>query len=116
MASKEKRARKGEVVSYENPDWAPLLDLARIYVDEFMWMFEVKLRDGTSLHAYKHVWTRRYLYLTADRRAFGWCGDERYEEIDVESVFDLVVGRRDPALGIPRYTSLHGEGDGLDAG
>ena len=101
--------------NYDKPEWQPLLELARIYVGEFMWMFEVELDDGISPHAYKHVWTRRYLYLTADGRAFGWCGDEHYQEIEVETVFDVVVGRPDPSLGIPGYTREYGEGDGLDA-
>ena len=33
-------------------------------------MHEERLADGTAVHAYKHIFTRRYLYLTADRRAF----------------------------------------------
>jgi hypothetical protein len=109
----KKRARRGEVVNSENPEWEPLLDLARIYIGDFMWMFEIELKDGTRLQAYKHVWTRRYLYLTADRRCFAYCGDERYREIDVHEVFDLVVSREDPS--IPRYTDWNGESDGLDA-
>jgi hypothetical protein len=33
-----------------------------------MWMFEVRLSDGTPLHAYKHIDTRRYLHLASDGR------------------------------------------------
>jgi hypothetical protein len=42
----------------------------------FMWMHENRLPDGFALHAYKHIHTRRYLYLTEDGRAFEYspCG------------------------------------------
>lgn len=36
----------------------------------FMWMDESELEDGSPLHAYKHTYTRRYLYLTEDGRAY----------------------------------------------
>ena len=114
-SSKKPRGVHGKLTGVAEPDWEPLLRLARVYIDEFMWMFLVELEDGTRVQAYKHVWTRRYLYLASDDRSFGWCGDERYEEIAVQRVFDLVVGRPDPSLGIPRYTEEYVEGDGLDA-
>jgi hypothetical protein len=123
---KKPRPRRGKFVNHENPVWEPLLSLARIYIDEFMWMGEVELRDGTRIQAYKHYWTRRYLYLANDGRAFFYRADlyheERQEssyqelpEEELREVFDRVVQRRDPALGIPGYTECHGEGDGLDA-
>lgn len=43
-----------------------------------MWMHEEELNDGSSLHAYKHVDTRDYLYLTEDGRAFQWAPCGRY--------------------------------------
>lgn len=43
--------------------WPPLLELVPDYVPDFMWMYEVELEDGTVLQAYKHRWTRRYLYI-----------------------------------------------------
>lgn len=33
-----------------------------------MWMHEEIADDGLSIHAYKHKWTRRYLYLAEDGR------------------------------------------------
>lgn len=119
MSAKEKkpRSKRGQMLDEFEPNWEPLLALTRIYVDEFMWMFRIELRGGTLLEAYKHRWSRRYLYLTADGRCFGYRGDSLYREIDVQEVFDLVVGRTEVWWSIPRYTELYdGESDGLDAG
>jgi hypothetical protein len=66
------RARKGDVVNCVEPDWRPLLKVAPEVVTEFMWMFEVRLRDDTRIHAYKHRWTRRYVHLTIERHAWGY--------------------------------------------
>ena len=118
MTTKQRkpRAKRGEMLDEFDPEWEPLLTLARIYVDEFMWMFRVELKGGIRLEAYKHRWSRRYLYLSEDGRCFGWCGDGLYREIEVEEVFDLVVGRTEPWWSIPRYTELQdGESDGFDA-
>jgi len=76
----------GVVLQGDTPDWTALL--AAIGSDLpvwFMWMFEVRLADGSRLHAYKHVTTRRYLHLTPDGRAFDYCGDCGYEEVDLAS-------------------------------
>ena len=50
------------------------------------WSFE----DGSRVHSYKHVTTRRYLHLPGDGRAFAYLGDHRYREIDLEIAVDLV--------------------------
>jgi hypothetical protein len=56
---------------YDDPCWEPLCEvLGERLTGGFMWMNECRLEDGTSLHAYKHIFTRRYLYLSPDRRAF----------------------------------------------
>jgi hypothetical protein len=112
------RAKQGELVNCETPVWTPLLDLARIYVDEFMWMGEIELKNGTRIQLYKHWWTRRYLHLDAAGRAYTYCDPDRYREIPEEElleIFDRIVGRWDPSAGIPRYTRLYDEGDGFDA-
>ena len=136
------RPKRGRAVNWVSPNWEPLLRLARVYVEEFMWMYEAELRGGISLHAYKHWWTRRYLFLTEDGRAFSYRGDlyredaeeeEDYQEIpedEIRPLFDRVIRRPDPELelieareareereqlGIPGYTEWHGEGDGFDA-
>ena len=46
-----------------------------------MWMFEVELSHETSLHAYKHVTTRRYLHLDATGRAFDYVEHGRYRAV-----------------------------------
>ena len=78
----EKESIPGDVVGYERPDWEPLVQLlGRNLSSWFMWMFEVELTDETSLHAYKHVTTRRYLHLDATGRAFDYVEDGRYREV-----------------------------------
>ena len=58
-------------------NWKPLLDLAPEHIDDFMWMFEVELDNGARIHAYKHLWSRRYLYLHREGRAFAYSKDDR---------------------------------------
>jgi hypothetical protein len=79
-----RRKRRGEVTQYEKPHWDSLLKLLAEYlVADFMWMHEVKLKDGTSLHAYKNRETKRYLHLTTDGRAFEYLGDDCYREVEI---------------------------------
>lgn len=47
-----------------------------------MWMGSVQLIDGTRLQAYKHCWTRDYLHLSEDGRAFVFVPKTRYEEVN----------------------------------
>jgi len=47
-----------------------------------MWMGTVRLVDGTRLQAYRHYWTRRYLHLAEDGRAFVFVPKTRYEEVN----------------------------------
>lgn len=86
-----KRRQRGEITSWDEPVWEPLLILLRIYVDDFMWMFAVTLEDGTRLHAYKHRETRRYLHLSEDERAFVYEEPDFYREFDVRRLVDLVM-------------------------
>jgi len=76
-----KRGIKGKVVRAYAPEWEPLLDLAPTHVGDFMWMGSVELRDKTRLQLYKHYWTRNYLDLDGDGRAFVHTEPQRYEEI-----------------------------------
>ncbi len=74
----------GEMTQYETPHWDPLLKLLAEYLAaDFMWMHEVELEDGTRLHAYKNRETRRYLHLTLDGRAFVYCDDDHYREVEI---------------------------------
>jgi len=90
---RRKKPREGEVVNCTQPVWEPLLGLARIYVDEFMWMCEVELDNGTRLQAYKHYWTRRYLHLDTEGNAWFYREDGRYEQLvtDLVEHFNRVV-------------------------
>jgi hypothetical protein len=80
----------GEARQGETPDWAPLE--AVLGSDElcahFMWMFDVELTDGTILNAYKHRWTRRYLHLAPDGRAFWYVGDNGYDVVDQHTAIE----------------------------
>jgi hypothetical protein len=61
----------GDLRHCEKPEWLPLLEAVGERLTEgFMWMFWVELEDGSRLHAYKHYFTRAYLFLTEDGRAF----------------------------------------------
>lgn len=100
---KQPRSKRGKPVNWSHPDWEPILHLARIYIDEFMWVCEIELRGGKRLQAYKHYWTRLYFYLDDDANAFAYRGDDLYRQIpeeDLREVFDRVVRRPDPALPV----------------
>jgi hypothetical protein len=78
-----KRNFAGEVRQYSKPDWTALEDLIGIELAGwFMWMHEIELDDGAAVHAYKHKWTRRYLHLSEDGRAFLFVDRGRYRRID----------------------------------
>jgi hypothetical protein len=72
--------------------WEPLLRLAPHDVDDFMWMFEAEYDDGTPLQAYKHRWTRRYIYLDEDGRAFDEIPGYRFEEVEPRLLLEEVMG------------------------
>lgn len=73
---------RGRWLRVDAPEWEPLLNLAPDHVVDFMWMGTVQLVDGTRLQAYKHCWTRRYLHLSEDGRAFVFVPKTRYEEVN----------------------------------
>ena len=65
-----------------------------------MWVCEIELKGGTRLQAYKHYWTRRYIYLDDEANAFEYRGDDLYRkapEEELREFFDLVIRRPDPA-------------------
>jgi len=76
-----------------------LIALAPSHVEEFMWMHEEELEDGTRLHAYKHWETRRYLHLDHGGRAFVFIWDEardadepgEYEEVDPQWLLEVAL-------------------------
>jgi hypothetical protein len=113
---KKPRSKRAKWLDEFEPNWEPRLSLARIYVDEFMWMGRFELRGGIRVEVYKHFGSRRHLFLAADGRCFQHRGDGLYRETDVREEFDWTVGRTEVWWSIPRYTELQdGESDGLDA-
>lgn len=77
-----RQAIRGRVLKVDAPEWEPLLNLAPDHVGDFMWMGTVQLTDGTRLQMYKHYWTRGYLHLSEDGRAFVFVPKTRYEEVN----------------------------------
>ncbi len=61
--------------------------------DWFMWMDEYELEDGVRVHAYKHIYTRRYFHVAADGRAFEYIADGVYREINRLRAIDHVFER-----------------------
>jgi len=78
----------GKAVQGERPEWEPLIAIAEELVGEFMWMFEVAMENGDSVHAYKHSDTRRYLHLGESGTAYRYLGDGSYEGVDLAGLLD----------------------------
>ncbi len=76
----KRRGIHGKMLPAHVPEWEPLLDFAPDHIGDFMWMFCVELKDRTRLQAYKHYWTRNYLHLDHEGRAFVYIDNDRYEE------------------------------------
>ena len=90
---------RGKTLRVNAPEWEPLLNLAPDQVVDFMWMYTVQLVDGTRLQAYKHYWTRRYLHLSQDGRAFVFVPKTRYQEVNPPWLLMRVLGKElDPSL------------------
>ena len=71
MGERRRCGQLGWLEQYKAPVWEPLVAaVGQRLAETFMWMQENELDDGSVLHAYKHIHTRRYLYLTPDGRAF----------------------------------------------
>lgn len=89
----------GDVVQFERPDWRPLSStLGERLAEWFMWMHEVRLADGTAVHAYKHVRTRRYLHLDCSGAAFAYLGGSDYAPVSLSRAVMSVVPRHEWAL------------------
>lgn len=62
---------EGDIHQWTTPNWEPILGLVGSDLTGcFMWMGEIRLVDGTGVHAYKHRDTRRYCHIAEDGRAF----------------------------------------------
>lgn len=114
------RPRKGQVLQFEHPVWEPLIELTPEHLNEFMWMHEVELEDGTRLHAYKHWETRRYLHIDHGGRVFVFIWDEsrdidepsEYEEVDPAWLMEIVLAKPEERVNFfrqdvtPRFKRL----------
>jgi hypothetical protein len=89
----QKRRRRGDVTSWEDPVWEPLEKLLGVYVGYFMWMHALTLKDGTRIHAYKHCDTRRYLHLSDDGRTFVYEEEDFYLEVETLELVKRVMPR-----------------------
>jgi len=80
----------GGSIQHQTPDWEPLLDVLVDHdlVSWFMWMYEVELADGARVHAYKHQYTRRYMFLATDGGAYAYCRNGEYLEIPTASAIE----------------------------
>jgi hypothetical protein len=82
MARRRRKWQRGKFSERCEPIWEPLLELLPEDIDDFMWMGEVVLTDGTEVQLYKHYWTRRYLPLDLGGRTFVNPGNDRWEEAE----------------------------------
>lgn len=82
MAKRRAKWQRGKHTDRREPIWEPLLELLPEDTDDFMWMGEVALTDGTRVQLYKHYWTRCYLMLDLGGRTFVYRDKARYEEAD----------------------------------
>lgn len=93
--------RGGEIHGLR-PDWRPLLDFAPDEISEFMWMYRVDLGDGTVVEAYKHSWTRQYLHLDSQGRAYVSLGQGRWEEAAPQSLLEEAIAGCESRASIVR--------------
>lgn len=88
----------GVVVQRIDPEWEPLraaVGMAR--ADEFAWLCQIYLVDGTRLDLYRHHDSGRHLHLSADGRAFVYvpgetllCADG-YREVPLVTAVERVL-------------------------
>jgi hypothetical protein len=82
----------GQTVQARNPDWRPLVAvLGEDLAGSFMWIYEAQLADGRQLHAYKHIDTRRYVFLDPACNAFAYLGGERYGHVAVADALEAAL-------------------------
>lgn len=74
----------------EEPVWEPLQTVVGPRCREFMFMGQIGLEPGT-IFSYKHIWTRRYLDLDREGRAYRYTG-EGYVSVDQEEAVRYVFG------------------------
>jgi hypothetical protein len=82
MAKKRRKWQRGRFTDRRDPIWEPLLEILPEDIEDFMWMGEVLLTDGTQIQLYKHYWTRRYLPLDLGGRIWVGLENDRFEEAE----------------------------------
>jgi len=82
MAKPKRKWQRGKFTDRREPIWEPLLEALPEDIEDFMWMGEVELTDGTQIQFYKHYWTRRYLLLDIGGRTWIQRENDRYEEAE----------------------------------
>ena len=103
MAKRRRKWQRGKFSDRRQPIWEPLLELLPEDIDDFMWMGEVVLTDGTQVQLYKHYWTRRYLCLDLGGRAWIGRDNDRWEEAqDPEQIHRMVFAGRESRARIVR--------------
>jgi hypothetical protein len=95
------------LVQYEDPVWEPLLGLVgETLAPSFMWMHELMLEDGRTVQAYKHIHTRRYLFLAADSAALGRTVRGTYRPVDpLQALADVLEEARPPPAAQAGFTA-----------
>jgi len=82
MAKRRRKWQRGKFSERREPIWDPLLEILPEDIEDFMWMGEVVLTDGTQIQLYKHYWTRRYLLLDLGGRTWIGLENDRFEEAE----------------------------------
>ena len=97
------RVYRGKASQGNTPEWLPLLNvLGERLTGDFMWMFEVRLTNGTPLQAYKHIDTRRYVHLAPNGDAFAYGPPDLYRPVPLKAVLAEVFA---PLAGLAGVTA-----------
>lgn len=64
------------------PKWKPLEDKIGPGCADYMYVAGYQLEDGTVIHAYKHIDTRKYVNLSDDGREWLYVDDGYHEIVD----------------------------------
>lgn len=64
------------------PNWVPLEEMIGARCAEYMYIAGYQLEDGTVVHAYKHIDTRKYVNLSDDGREWLYVDDGYHEIVD----------------------------------
>jgi hypothetical protein len=67
-----------------------------------MWMNELVLSDGTRVHAYKSIATRRYLHVGVDGRVFAARRNDRFEPVTTHSALETAFAGWEDLFPSPR--------------